>query len=100
MSKKFDGKAILSLPLNQNDCDAKTVRGYLVALLLELWRQKEGFSGKRPFGNSGWEFEIYKPLITAKMIDGSLDSDGYIEDVDSLNGDRAINAAICELIHA
>jgi len=99
MSEKFDGQAILSLPLTENDSGAKTVRGYLVALLLELWREKEGFDGKRPFGNSGWEFDIYKPLIAAKIIKGALDNDAYILHVDSAAGDRAINAAICALIH-
>lgn len=39
---------ILALPMDGNDADAKTVGGYLVALLQTLWNEEEGFSGKRP----------------------------------------------------
>jgi hypothetical protein len=40
-----------------------TVRDYLKGLLQNLWIEGEGFSGKRPFGNSGWEYDLYQPLI-------------------------------------
>ena len=31
-----------------------TIRQYFSRLMLELWTNEEGFSGKRPFGDSGW----------------------------------------------
>lgn len=59
----------------------KTVRDYLHELLQTLWRETEDFSGKRPFGNSGWEFELYAPLIKSGHISGRLDEDGYVDKV-------------------
>lgn len=53
------GEEILDLPMAENDSGADTIRGYLKALLHKLWDEDEGFSGKRPFGNSGW----YRDLI-------------------------------------
>lgn len=100
MSKKYDGKKILGLPMAENDAGADTVGGYLVELLRKLWREREGFSGKRPFGNGGWDCDLYKPLITAKVIKGALDSDGYVEDVDPIAAAHAIDAAIDALMPA
>lgn len=54
-----------------------TVREYLFALLETLWREGEGFSGKRPFGNSCWELDLYAPLVRGGFIEGRVDEDGY-----------------------
>jgi hypothetical protein len=57
--------------------DQLTVRQYLHQLLRTLWDEQESFSGKRPFGNSGWDCELYWPLAKAGFIDlGPLDEDG------------------------
>jgi hypothetical protein len=48
------------------------VRDYLRKLLETLWDDGECFSGKRPFGNSGWEWEIYDALGRAGFIAGVL----------------------------
>jgi hypothetical protein len=66
-------------------------------LLAEVWREEEGFSGKRPFGNSDWQHDLMIPLVKAKVIEGKLDVDGYIEDYDRKNGERAIADAIAAL---
>lgn len=72
-----------------------TVRGYLRTLLQTLWDEQEGFSGKRPFGNSGWEYSLYAPLIKEGFIKGSIDEDGYVETI----GDRrAAHAFVSDLI--
>jgi hypothetical protein len=55
-----------------------TIREYLVKLLWTLWNDGEGFSGKRPYGNSGWEFELYAALLKAQAIEGELDEDGRV----------------------
>lgn len=89
--------SILDLPMGRNDAKAKTIRDYLKALLTRLWREGEGFSGKRPFGNSGWRHEIYKVLIAAEIVEGRLDEDGYVEDVDGEDADRLIQKAIASL---
>lgn len=68
---------LLGLPLPANDSGATTVRGYLLELLTGVWREEEGFSGKRPFGNSSWQYDIYIPMIAAGAVDGAtLDEDG------------------------
>lgn len=67
-----------------------TIRDYLVKLLEKLWIEQECFNGKRPFGNSGWESDLMKPLIECGAIDGTLDEDGYIEDCDNKKGDEII----------
>ena len=63
------GKAALDIPLPDNDAAAKTVREYLSILLSTLWEQEQGFDSKRPFGNSGWKYELTEPLIDAGRVE-------------------------------
>jgi hypothetical protein len=65
---------VLALPMESNDADAETIRDYLVTLLSVVWDGQEGFSGKRPFGNSGWVHDLYAPLIKAELIESEDDS--------------------------
>jgi hypothetical protein len=89
---------LLDLPLPENDSGASTVRGYLIALLAGVWREAEGFSGKRPFGNSDWQYDIYVPMIKAGIVDGSFDESGYyVMHVDAPAADKLILAAIQSL---
>lgn len=90
---------ILELPLEENDSGADTVRGYLVALLDDLWIGKEGFSPKRPFGNSSWEWDIYAALVRAGLAENPFDEDGYVDpervqQFDRAECDRLIGQAI------
>jgi hypothetical protein len=88
---------VLDLPLDENDSGADTVRGYLVALLTELWQEEEGFSGKRPFGNSSWQYDLYQPMARAGMIEATFDEDGYLDQFSTasrLKADGLILAAI------
>jgi hypothetical protein len=92
------GTVLLDLPLGENDAEAATVKDYLKALLAELWREGEGFSGKRPFGNSGWEYELYLPMIKAGLISGKLEEGGYgVEEVDAAAAHQLIQEAIAKL---
>ena len=80
--------------------DDLTVRDYLRALLITLWEEQESFSGKRPFGNSGWEYEILLPLAKAGFVDlGPLNEDGEPYDWTREQAQRA-NAYVCDLILA
>lgn len=88
MTKSFSVQEILALPMEQNDAAAKTIGDYLVRLAEQAWVEEEGFSGKRPFGNSGWQHEIYIALIKNEAITGDLDEYGYIEDYDGQAADR------------
>lgn len=75
--------------------DGTTVLEYLRLLLRELWNDPEGFSGKRPFGDSGWQYEIYAVLIKAGCVTGKLDEDGYVQELDEKEAD----ALVKEIIH-
>lgn len=86
--------SVLDLKMQANDANAETVRDYLKALLIEVWVEGEGFSGKRPFGNSGWERDLHIPLVKAGLVQGTLDTNGYLEDCD----DAAASAIICGAI--
>lgn len=85
---------VLDCPMEPNDSGADTIRGYLVALLATLWREEEGFSGKRPFGNSGWPWDLFVPLVKAGLLTGKLDEDGCLDDCDWRAGDEMITQAI------
>lgn len=88
---------VLDLPMQANDADAATVRDYMKALLLTLLAEGEGFSGKRPFGNSGWDWDMHIPLVKAGLVRGTIDDDGYIEEHDSEKADEMIVAAVRDL---
>jgi hypothetical protein len=88
------GQAILNLPMEDNDSGSSTVRGYLLALLHNVWSEGEGFSGKRPFGNSSWEYDLFKPLVQAGFLEGTTDEWGNVDDFDYADGTGLIHKAI------
>ena len=88
---------ILDLKMQPNDAKAATVRDYLKALLTALWECDESFSGKRPFGNSGWKYDLYTPLVKHGVVAGKLDADGCIEDFAQGEADELIQKAIASL---
>jgi hypothetical protein len=91
-------RQVLDLPMpDGNDANAATVREYLVELVREVWIQEQGFSGKRPFGNSGWQADLHPPLVQAGLCAGTVDEDGYTEGVDRQAAYQLILAAIDEL---
>ena len=76
---------LLNCPMNpkKNDAGVTTVKRYLKKLLVTLFEQGEGFSGKRPFGNSCWEYEVWAVWIKEGLMPGTLDGEGYIQEYDS-----------------
>lgn len=84
---------ILDLPMEENDAKAATIRDYLKALLQTVWGEEEGFSGKRPFGNSGWQWDVFKALVKGGAIKGKIE-DGDLVEHDQDEGDKLIYAAI------
>jgi hypothetical protein len=88
---------ILNLKMAPNDANAKTIREYLRSLLSTLWVEDEGFSGKRPFGNSGWKYEVYEAMVKAGAVSGRIDGEGYLEHVDREAADQMILDAITKL---
>jgi hypothetical protein len=91
-------RRVLDLPLGDNDADAATVRDYLIALVRQVWVENEDFSGKRPFGNSDWQYDLYVPIMRAGLVNGSIDIWNELgEDFDKPAADALILAAIDEL---
>ena len=88
---------ISEIKLEENDAGASTIGQYLGMLLLAVWQEGESFSGKRPFGNSGWEYDVYTGLIRGGLIKGSFDENGYIDDVDTKAADKLISDHIKQL---
>lgn len=75
---------ILNLQIEFNHTgEFVTVREWFIRLFSQLWIEGEGFNGKRPFGNSGWNFELYAVLIKNNIIAGKLDEYGYVEDINT-----------------
>lgn len=62
MDGKVDFNEILDIELEENDAEAKTIREYLKALAYAVIYEVEGFSGKRPFGNSDWIWDLIEPI--------------------------------------
>ena len=89
----------LEVRFNSDAGDNLTIRDYLRTLLETLWSEGEGFSGKRPFGNSGWEYDLYAPLIKAGFIKGRLDEDGYVADFDSNEAESYVFDLITAAFH-
>lgn len=73
---------ILDYKFRFDDADADSIREYFYALLFTLYQEGEGFSGKRPFGNSGWESDIFEAFVDMDAIEGKIvrDEDGYLQD--------------------
>jgi len=70
--KLAEGKdldAALSARFDSDAGDQMTFRDYIMKMVLTLWYEEEGFSGKRPFGNSGWKYEVWSGLAKAGFID-------------------------------
>lgn len=89
-------REILDLPMQENDADAATVRDYLKALLRAVWDEGEGFSGKRPFGNSGWDSELKHALVKAGAVRGTV-NDRWLDDCDDAAAETLIRDAIAAM---
>lgn len=88
---------ILALPMPENDAGAATVREYLAGLLLKVWVDREIFDGKKPYGNSDWEYEVYAALAEAGLIETDPNADGMVTDRGCRQADELVDAAIRSL---
>lgn len=82
------------MDLSMPGSGGRRVRDYLVDLLAALWAEGDGFSAKRPLGDSGWQWDIYDVLFRAGFIPGKVDADGELVDVDVAAADELVAAAI------
>jgi hypothetical protein len=56
-----------------------TVKGYLKMLLKTVWIEGEGFSGKRPFGDSGWWEDLSDALIKVGVFESDPQGDPPVD---------------------
>jgi len=87
-------RQVLACPMGGNDADAATIREYLIKLLEGMWKEREDFNGKRPFGNSGWHYDLYKALGQNDLIQVTFDEDGFLEDFVTDDEQRRADALI------
>lgn len=76
-----------------------TLRQYLTTLLHTLWVEEESFSGKRPFGNSGWQIDVGYGLVRAGVLPGVIHCDTE-DEVDIEFKDSDLNALVVACIDA
>ena len=82
----------------RHDLDEEiTLRQYFYDLMSTLWCEGEGFDGKRPFGTSGWDYDIYVPLIKHRLIKGEYDEENeYIKNLDEA---EASDFVLTKILH-
>lgn len=73
-----DYDKIQNTEFKSNDLGIVSIRAYLHQLLTALWNQGEGFSSKRPFGNSSWEYDLLEGIAKAGYFPYEEDELGYI----------------------
>lgn len=76
----------LAIRFDSDAGDGLTLRQYFQELLTTLWSEGEGFNGKRPFGNSGWQYRIRR-VITLGLADRDPNDDDGDEELDEVDDD-------------
>lgn len=89
---------ILNIEMQENDAGAKTIGEYVAKLACGVIVETEGFSGKRPFGNSGWYNGLVEPLVRAGVVEGEIDEDDYVDGYDYKEVDAVLTNAIKEVL--
>ena len=90
---------IHDLPINVQsleESETVTLKQYFHMLLLKLWISEEVFDGRRPWGNSGWTYDVFVVLIKNGLIPGKIDDEGFVKEVDV---DEAKAFVITEIIN-
>jgi len=77
--------------------EKSTLRNYFKTLLRTLWNESDGFSGKRPLGNSGWETQLAMDMIEADLLEGEYNEPWDRDDYDEVRFNNMIRGCINEL---
>jgi hypothetical protein len=85
ITNRYEAADLLAVELGDNDSDKATLGGFLVGMI--------DLDGKRPYGNSGWQYDLFAALIRAGKLEGALDGDGYVETCDYDRGYELIAEA-------
>lgn len=97
--KNKEIKDVLNIKFDSDPFGEISIKGYLLSLLKELWVKKDRFSGKRPFGDSGWEYELYECLAVNNVINADItEEDGAVHDYNKLEADVVILNCIEDLL--
>ena len=70
--------------------DNVSIKTYIKEILKVLWLEPDDFNGKRPLGNSGWQFDLYKAMIEKNIIEGEVDDYGCVDSVNMTDADKLI----------
>ena len=86
VKKKFSAKD-LDIEFYSSDLNRKiTIKNWMLLLLERLIIEEEGFSGKRPFGNSGWKCDVEIALVKSGLLKGTVtteeDGEEWLEAAD------------------
>lgn len=73
MNMNYDD--ILDYQYSFEDAGVTCLRDYFYEILTTLWIRGEGFSSKRAFGDSDWQWQAYYCLAEAGAIKADFDSD-------------------------
>lgn len=75
-----EAKIILNARIKEEDSGAESLKDFFKKMLQAVFDEDEGFSGKRPFGNSGWQYGLAIELVRAGVLDGTFtEEDGFPE---------------------
>jgi hypothetical protein len=67
------GWRVLNTVFYSNDLDRElSIKDWWIEIMTALWDEQEGFSGKRPLGNSGWYGDPLYALIRDGLLKGSF----------------------------
>ena len=94
----MDYKNILETKFRSMDFKDKiTIKDYFKELLKALWQEVDDFSGKRPLGNSYWQYDVYAALVVAGAVDGTLKENGGVDEIDEITADKIVLTLIDSL---
>lgn len=72
-----------------------TIGEWMKRMLLTLFHEEEGFSGKRPFGNSSWKHDAQIALVRIGLVDGDIDrEEGWLNDINDEQCETLFNDII------
>lgn len=80
----IDIDEVLAFTYDKWDLGKCSIRHYLVELGQRCWTENEGFSGKRPFGTSGWRWDVFGALVAGSFVDRIVEDDGSVLECDEL----------------
>ena len=75
---------LLNARMQPNDAEADSVRDYLIALLLGVWKNQDSFSGQHPFGYADWWVDLGLAFIYSRYALGDENNEPIFEETDVL----------------